>query len=77
MNALILLVVAIVLFAALLVSHAALLLAVFRSEESTGLKALSLFPLATPVLAWRAKATKRVIAWAVLLVAYVVVRVVA
>ncbi len=81
--ALVLLITAIAVFAALLVCHASLLLAVFRAGAakasdthiSGAAKALAFFPPALPFVAWRVGRRKSVGLWLLLLITYIVVRV--
>ncbi|MFT5358082.1 MAG: hypothetical protein ACI9KE_005319 [Polyangiales bacterium] len=77
MSALGWLIAAVVLFAALLFAHALLLRGVFTSELSRAWKWGSLFPLITPVAAWKAKRHRRVILWSALLFGYIVIRLLA
>lgn len=71
------LIAAVVSFAALLFAHALLLSGVFRSELPPKWKWGSLFPLVTPVAAWKAKRQRRVMLWSALLFGYIVIRLVA
>lgn len=75
-EALALLATAILLFAAFLVTHVALLWIVARSDVAPRWKWLALVPVLTPVSAWIAKKRAAAITWGVLLVAYGIVRLV-
>lgn len=65
-------------FAALLVTHAVLVVRVLRSRgvRATG-KALAIVPPVTPVVAWRAGARVGAVVWIVLLLGYAVLLAVA
>lgn len=75
-EAIALLATAILLFAAFLVTHVALLWIVARSDVASRWKWLALVPVLTPVSAWIAEKRGATITWGVLLVAYGVVRLV-
>jgi hypothetical protein len=75
-EAIALLATAILLFAAFLVTHVALLWIVARSDAAPRWKWLALVPVMTPVSAWIAKKRGAAITWGVLLLAYAIVRLV-
>lgn len=75
-QAIVLLATAILLFAAFLVTHVALLWVIARSDVVPRWKWLALVPVLTPVSGWIAKKRGATITWGVLLVAYVIVRLV-
>lgn len=75
-EAIALLATAILLFAAFLVTHVALLWIVARSDVAPRWKWLALVPVLTPVSAWIAKKRGAAITWGVLLGAYAIVRLV-
>ena len=62
--------------AAVLVAHLAILLRALRSSLPGKWKLLALIPVVTPVASWRGGARVGPILWGVLLVAYVVLRIV-
>lgn len=68
-----LLIAAIVLFAAFLLAHLALVARILRSDLPVGWKWASLIPLVTPVAAWKAERRVGLIVWAVFLIGYAVV----
>lgn len=66
----------VVTLAAFLVNHVALLVSVLRARElSLTWRLLALIPVVTPVAGWRAKKTRRVVAWTLLAALYLVLRV--
>ncbi len=71
-----LLISAVLLFAAWILAHFALLARVLRSELTAGWKWGSLVPVVTPVAAWKAEHRVGVVIWGVFLVAYIVIRIV-
>jgi hypothetical protein len=76
-QALALLAAAVLLCAAWMVTHLALLWVTVRSDVAPLWKWLALVPVLTPVAAWIAKARVGAVVWTVLLVSYVVLRLVA
>ncbi|MGE0788248.1 MAG: hypothetical protein AB7S26_21425 [Sandaracinaceae bacterium] len=65
----------IVVGAACLVAHVALLVSVFRSEKLTlPVRLLALVPALAPFVAWAADRRAVTVVWAVLVVAYLVLR---
>ncbi len=74
----VLLILAIALFAAWLVAQVALIIASFRSDKlGTKARWLSLFPPLSPFIAWKGGARAGPIVWSLLLAGYVAVRLVA
>ncbi|MEM9070209.1 MAG: hypothetical protein AAGE52_17010 [Myxococcota bacterium] len=71
------LIAAIVLGAAVLVAHVALLWGTVTSNVDRHWKWLALVPLLTPVAGWRAELRKTVVVWGIVVTAYVVVRIAA
>lgn len=76
-EALALLAAAVLLFAAFLVAHVALLVTIVRSEVRRHWKWLALVPPLTPVAGWLAKKRAATLTWVVLLVGYGALRLVA
>lgn len=76
-EALALLAAMVLLFAAFLVAHVALVFVVVRSEVERRWKWLALVPLLTPVAGWIAKKRAATLTWAFLLASYGVLRLVA
>ena len=77
MSPLVGLIAALTLFAALLFAHLLLIRSVFRSQLTSTWKWASLFPLVTPIAAWKAQRRRTVMLWSALLFAYVTIRLLA
>lgn len=76
-EALALLAAVVLLFAAFLVAHVALLATIVRSEVARHWKWLALIPPLTPVAGWLAKKRAATLTWIVLLVGYGALRLIA
>jgi hypothetical protein len=76
MVAAVLLILAVLVLAAWIVAHVALLLRVLRvTEITTRQRWFALLPLVTPVLAWQLGKRRHVVLWVCLVVLYVALRV--